>query len=480
MKMTERNDIKSGIKNVILLTVDSLRADHTTFMRYNKETTPNLEKLSKKSIIFEKTMSSSSFTPASFISMFSSAHPLMYDGYKRLPEIRTYVVEVLNKNGYITAGFNSNPFLSRFYGYNRGFDVFEDFIHSKNSHKKQKHEEYRKSIVELIKKRPIIYNTVKQIIRPILSLKSIKPGYIDAHTLNKSVVSWIKSNKSENFFLWVHYMDVHYPYIPPPKYIKMLGGNIPNKQMIRSLDNKITYNTIDSVTEGDLKTMINLYDAGIRYVDEQIGLLLSKLKKLDLLNKTAIIVIADHGDEFLDHGDLGHGSKLYNELLQVPLLLYLPNINESIKIKNRVSLIDLAPTILDLLRINNPSSFLGESLLPLIEGKEHNERAIISEIANERITPDNPLKIDYSIRKIAYIYGDWKYIYYENADDEFYNLKNDPKETKNVLYEEKEKAEEFKSWILQHIKMEEETFRILNERKKIKKKIKKLKRGRAI
>lgn len=181
---------KKEVENVILITVDSLRADHTSFMGYNRETTPNLDKLSKKSVILERVMSNGSYTPASFTSTFSSTYPLMYGGYERFSNMRTSVVEVLNENGYITAGFHSNPFLSKFYGYAKGFEVFEDFIPSEHDQKDQQCETIRKKAVMLLKKHPIIYEIAKQVVRNISFLKPNKLPYTDAYTINRSVIRW--------------------------------------------------------------------------------------------------------------------------------------------------------------------------------------------------------------------------------------------------------------------------------------------------
>lgn len=457
------------IENLILITIDALRADHTSFIGNHSETTPNLERLSRKSITFTQAMSNSPYTPAAFMSIFASSYPLMFGGYEHLRNVRLTLSEFLKKNGYVTAGFHSNPFLSRFYGYDRGFDAFEDLVTAAQKQSSAG----KKRVAGLLESHSTTYSVAARVRRIVPGFRRNFP-YVDASTVNRKTIAWLKKAMDRNFFLWIHYMDVHFPYMPQAKHVGLFGSE-PGRKQIEHLNELVTYDKKDEITEEELRGILNLYDAEIRYVDEQIGLLLAKLDDLDLLARTAIVVTADHGEEFMDHGNLGHGPKLYNELLHVPFLLYLPALDRSATVENKVALIDLAPTILDILGIEKPTSFLGQSLLPLINGQT-TDRCVIAEIASERVSPDNPiLRVDYAIQKIAYFRGDWKYIYSENGEDEFYNLGKDPKEKGNVIHKEPERAKEFKSKILEHILAEEKTRRQSDEIMKTRGKIEELK-----
>jgi len=465
--------MKKNVKNVILITVDSLRADHVSFMNYCRDTTPNLRELSRRSVVFERFMSNGSYTPASFASTFSSTYPIMYGGYERFSSMRPTIAEVLRDSGYTTAAFHSNPFLSRFYGYDRGFDLFEDLIPHPPSGKGES-EHLRERLVDFLRRHPVLYRSIRRVAMSAFALLPERPPYTDARTITKRAIRWIKENRSEPFFLWIHYMDVHFPYMPKKRYLKRLGHAPPDRETISMLNERITYNRIEDITKGELESIIVLYDAEILYVDEHIQVLLTALERLGLLKSTALIVTADHGEEFGEHGGLGHGAKLYNELLHIPFLLYLPELERGIRIDGRASLIDLAPTILDILGLDEHSSFMGKSLLPMIEGNEQDGRAVISEMASRRITPTSPLKMDYGVRKVACTYGNWKYIYNEGADDELYDLKGDPNETINLICKHEEWAERLRERIEQHIKLEKR-METLGERERVKEKIKKLK-----
>lgn len=440
-------------KNAILITVDCLRADHLGCMGYPKMTTTHLDNLAAQGVVFSSAFAVGPVTPVSFLSIFTSTYPLMHEGYTLISDERTALAEVLTEHGYHTAAFHSNPYLSRFYHYDRGFQTFYDSIEFGT--RKQS------TTVKLIKKNKRIFNVLK---KAYTALKGKEQPHATADEINKKVLSWVR-NCSDEFFLWIHYMDVHAPYVPPPQYME----EPVSKNEIEYLFEKLVFHQ-DELSERDLEKIISLYDAEIRYVDHAIKSLLDGIGE-EILKNTLVVISSDHGDEFGEHGGFLHGPKLYDELLHVPLILCGPGLKKAV-VTEPVSLLDLAPTILDFLNIENPQNFQGKSLLPLIN-KKMKESGIISEVSHKK---GEKVNFDPEKRQISYRTSKWKYIYRKNGVCELYNLESDPLETKNVLEHEVEKAEEFRSKILEHIKMED-TFRRITrcEEMKIDKGIEKLK-----
>jgi arylsulfatase A-like enzyme len=295
-----------------------------------------------------------------------------------------------------------------------------------------------------------------------------------ANTINKKAIRLLRKNKS-GFFLWLHYMDVHAPYNPGSFFQRIEAFRLSRK--IKGGKN---------LSEYELRMLMRIYDSAIMYVDYEIGCLLDELKRMGIsYDDVYIILIADHGEQFMEHGEIGHGA-LYDEVLYVPLIISGPGIEKSTVIKHQVSLLDLSPTILDLLCIPGVNSFQGKSLLPLINGNDNTERTVISEGGARFIDSINLKSINLNL--FSFRTEEWKYILSldegkKQVKAELYNLIADPKEKENLIEREKIKADEFKLNILNHIAMEErlkadkttehETYNI-REKKKIEERLRDL------
>lgn len=442
------------IKNVILITIDSLRADHLSCLGYSKKTTPQLDRIAKHGVLFKQAISNGTSTPTSFRAILTSTYPLMYDDPRYLSSYRLTISEILKRGGYSTAAFHSNPFLSSIVGFNRGFDTFRENLDFKK-------EVFLDGINAEGMKRffsPLLFR--KELIKfKLKKLYKISKGevFARANIINEMALSWLKEHP-ERFFIWLHYMDVHSPYIPPIEFrnfisffstVNALRVNIKFKQ------SKVKKSP-EKISELDLKKLIDLYDAEIGYADMAVGALLTGLRKMDALDETLLIITSDHGEEFLEHGNIGHFSEeqLYDELLRVPLILYAPEIGENIIINEQVELLSIAPTIVDAIGLNTArDNFMGVSLLPLLTRGRAESKGVISETSKN---------------KLSYREPGWKFICdKEHKKMELYDLHNDPNEKYNIADKEKEKAQEFKRQILQHL---------MNvEREKIRRKIRRLK-----
>ncbi len=423
--------------NILLITIDSLRYDHLSCYGYPRNTTPNIDSLAKRGVRFLETISNGGHTPTAFPAILASELPPSEKSeLKAVLQGSTTLAQVLHSLGYSTAAFHSNPQVSRFYGYNKGFDVFDDSLREFSPIR-------MRLWIRTMPKSPNSLNaklikTASRLFKPIISRVMARP-IITAEVITKKPISWLETRQGK-FFLWLHYMDVHHPYLPPAKYVSELCSQSVSQQQMKVLWRKMLKKPSE-LSPSDRTTLINLYDATIRYTDDTIGLLLDKLK--NHLDNTIVIVTADHGEEFGEHGRFGHGA-LYEELLHVPLIIAGPGVKSGTLVKQQVSLIDLAPTIVDLIGIVSIPDFCGTSLLSIIEGKEKALSGTISTFVD-------PVRRQ-SQRVVSFRASGWKYIRTDNLDtidataiEEIYNLKNDPKEDNNLFGSGDEEASLFEA-----------------------------------
>ncbi len=451
--------------NLVLITIDCLRADRLSCLGYSKKTTPNLDDLANTGTLFTQAISVGPGTPTSFKAMFASTYPLMHGGQLYITDSRTTLAQVLEEQGYQTAAFHSNPWLSSYFGYHRGFDTFED------SYQKRHYQSLISKPRELVKRIIGAEGRLYEFLFPIYL--TLMPGvyYTEAEVLNKKAISWLGGN-TNNFFLWMHYMDCHEPYLPLSQFVSPL-----KKYNIVNLDRK-AHHSPGILAPAVVNEWINTYDSKVTYIDKMIGSLLRMLEGSNLLDDTLVIVTADHGQQFLEHGHYGHGHYLYDELIHVPLIITGPGLKGQV-ISQQISLLDLAPTILNMLNIDKPGDFLGDSLLPLIKGnrpKAGNSEAISEADTIQRLTAASVgarPRLYANHRRISLRTGKWKYIYTEGEQDELYCLEDDPKETQNIIDIKPEIATELRTRIMAHIEFEEKS--APSEEELIKARVRKLK-----
>jgi len=465
------------MKNVIFITIDSLRADHLSCLGYHRKTTPNLDNLAKEGVLFKNTISCGPDTPTSIVPLLTSTYILTYviingglnklktraEEFERIGAItseiyrnRITIAEILKDSGYVTAAFHSNPFLSRHFYFGKGFDYFYDSFSSLGRFRKYA---IKSKIEGILKKNIRLYNFAKYIYN---RMHSNNIPYDRAEIINKRAISWLKEHKKQ-FFVWIHYMDVHFPYKPPKRFQLYFRSKSMNNLEMTKLNYKMIHKP-EEISENDMRDIIDLYDGEIRYVDYAIKLLLEELSEMNILNDTFIIITADHGEEFREHGDFAHHhAKLYDEIIRVPLIISNSEYR-NVEIDEPVSLLDVAPTILDLLGIPKNESFQGRSLVPIIRG-ERKSSGIISE------------GLQKGKRSISYRTKEWKYIFNEvDAQRELYNIGCDSKEKKNLYEKEREKAREFELKIKKHLLKQEKIAKgLTREKEKIKRKVGELK-----
>lgn len=408
--------------NVLLITIDCLRPDHVSVYGYERPTTPHLDDLANEGVSFTQVISQGPCTEVSFPAMFSSTYPGMFGGFPHLSPQRGLLAEIFREVGYRTVAFGSNPHLSPIYGYDRGFEIFDS------------------NLVPWTQSRQ--HWLLKHLNRFFIVARRLLP-YLPANALTAKAVRFFQRHLAAGpWFLWLHYMDVHEPYRPPRRHAARFQSTERPRLSNRALWQK-ALSRPGEINENERQHLVDLYDAEINFADEQIGRLLMYLRRLDSLDSTLVIVTADHGEEFGEHGQFSHRFELYDELLRVPLIMRLPaRLPSGQVVTAQVRLLDLVPTVLDLLDLGDgPSTlrqssgqalpfdklmtslrtgpFEGASLLPLVEGHDETLRIAISETQ-----PKTGL---YAIRQ-----ADWKLILNVHTGAvELYDLRQDPRETTN-------------------------------------------------
>lgn len=381
-----------------------------------------MNSLAEKSLFFKNAFANGPNTRHSVPSFLTSTYPLLFlqeaQGGKIHPGRKT-IAEILKNNGYTTAAIHSNPYISAFYGYNRGFDFFNDFLLGQ---------------VEDDIKRNVFSKTVKEIVKGVKAVVMKKLPHENGETINEEAVRWLETLEKEPFFLWVHYMDVHMPYVPPNEQLKELGlkryGHARKIWLGQKIDD---VKMREKIKDSEIEDYINLYDACIRYTDEQIKKLISVIEKK--YQDTLFVISADHGEEFREHGDLSHLEKLYDELLHVPLVFYGRNVKHQM-VEKPVSLISLSPTILDFIGVNNKNWFQGKNVF------EANPFIIAETWKKKRIT--------------AYRDEEWKFIL-SGDKRELYHVKDDPLEKRNLYLDKnyRERSLRYAKLIVAHINKNE-------------------------
>jgi len=408
--------------NLVLVSFDALQAAHVGCYGYPRKVTPFFDGVAKKGFIFSDTMSVASWTvPASmtwFTGVYPSEHRMTnkYAVYneqeqklanlKELsPELMT-LADIMKQNGYATGGFTGNAGVSGGFGYEQGFDIYY--------YPKGKFGSIEQSIPRAIR--------------------------------------WLQGNKQKKFFLFLHGYDVHGQRTPDtgydyrfvdPGYDKKFTGSELEQEILREEGlekGKLT------LRDADVRFWRAVYDEKIQRMDSQFGQFLAAFDKLGLTDKTLFVLTSDHGTEFYEHRRFDHGFTLYDELIHVPLVIKLPGQTGGKVIGDRISSIDVMPTILDLLDVQVPAKakkrLRGTSLSPTMQG-ERASRNVFSETDYR----------DYTFKRAIMTPAGWKLIYtLEEQSRELYYLPDDPGETNNLAQKQAERADQLQRQLFAHFK----------------------------
>jgi len=385
--------------NVILISIDTLRADEVGCINPASDLTPNINRLAEEGIVFKRCFSQGPGTRASFPSILSSTYPLMFRDYHDWGiRERLSIAELLKKDGYSTAAFHSNPYLTRGYGYDKGFDVFYEGITKKTTAQSFRDKLQTKLGIKNYRKVEWVYIKIKKLLRPVMKIKvSPEMPYIDGKVmldLSKKYLDQVR----DRFFVWIHFMDVHMPYPG--------GDDDISSKIFRHARGEYEF------SEHEINDVKRLRDERIRYVDQKVGELISYLKEKGIYDKTYIFICSDHGEEFFEHGNLGHSNKLYDELIHVPLVTnYEKGDVEGIR-----GNIDIPVTLLGIAGIPIPDIFMG---LPFNE-----KRDFVFAEASDPIIKQNQICVRTEKNKLIYNLTTNKI--------QLYDLVEDSKENNNL------------------------------------------------
>ncbi|ACV47572.1 MULTISPECIES: sulfatase [Halomicrobium] len=362
----------TGNSNIILITVDSLRYD--TIFSDEAVSAPTIEQLIEEGLTFKRAYANGTSTGMSFPSIFSGMYPWDYYGSYYSPD-RPHLIEEFKNTNYGTAAFHSNPHLSASFGYDRGFDIFSEGSDSPSTVSK-----LRKKAGNNIPKDSILYDVLRKAWKNLEKATGTGVGtpYVDGTELNEYVFDWLES-ASAPVFGWVHYMDVHHPYLP---HKNTVSHDIGEKEAIR-LRQKFIHSP-DDLVNSEIEILRQLYRGEVEYFDRCLNSLLSKVQSELGFDNTVLILVSDHGEAFGENDNYGHGGDaLGDEVTRVPLIIRGPNIEPS-KVESPVSCVDIYPTITDIRGESAPSKCRGKSLLAVDENErqEKDEKQYVFAHAN--------------------------------------------------------------------------------------------------
>lgn len=392
--------VQSERLNLLVILIDTLRADHLGCYGYDKRpTSPNVDRLATQGTLFENAVAQSSWTLPSAASLLTGLYPTRHQALNtkaRLPDWRETLSEVLQEKGYRTGAVVSHTFVSSTYNLDQGFDEFDE---------------------------------------------SQQAGYLQVTSAEVSdlAIRWLERNRRSAFFLFVHYFDPHHAYIEHPgfEFSEPYDGWINPRERLITMGKKRW-----RMRPEDFAHLEALYDSEIAFTDHHVGRLLDALERFGLDGTTLIVFTADHGEEFMDHGWLGHTRQLYEETVHVPLILRNPRLPDlPDRFTPPVELIDLMPTLLDMLRVDRDGRGIdGRKFTDALLGEAYSDTIAFSEVcmvpAADRVprgTPSSESPRRYLDRASVRM-GRWKLLHdAENERTELYDLASDPGEKENLL-----------------------------------------------
>jgi len=382
-------------KNVVFILVDTLRANHLGMYVYARPTSPGLDAFARSASFFADARSQASCTFPSVNSILTARAPIAFLGQPNesmgIPAQIPSLAEILQARGFRTAAVSASPVVrkspSRFNphgGYERGFESFQE-------------------------------DCVWQ----------------PAECVNREARELLAPSKDQRpFFLYLHYIDPHGPYAPPPEYHRRFATGHPDKEFIRNGDPNPIANFLykgapdPGATPADIQFLVDLYDDEIGHLDGQLTALLAELRAAGRLDDTIVVFAADHGEEFLEHNNIKHCRTVFDTEVKVPLVFHIPGVAAR-RIDRPVQNLDIVPTLLDYLAVPTQGrTFDGRSLRALLEGEDGK----------------NAEGVQYSLAGTLRSVADGRYkLIHDLASGSFvlYDLASDPGETRDVLPRER-------------------------------------------
>jgi arylsulfatase A-like enzyme len=406
----------AGLPNIVLIIWDAVRAEDLSLYGFRRPTTPNLQRIARTGVVFDRAIAPAPWTLPSHASLFTGLLPneMSADFDTPLGAHRHTLAEELRDRGYETAAFVANlTYGSAWTGLNQGFIRYHDFPFS----------------FEALGQSTTLSLDVIQLLRG----NNKRDRYLlvrkTAADINEDVISWLSRRERERpFFAFLNYLDAHDPYLAHEPFSKRFSARAPLQPQIGAVN----------YTSQQRRELRDAYDANIAYLDHHLGVLLDRLEDGGVLDSTIVIIASDHGEQFGEHGLMMHANSLYLQLLHVPLIIrYPPRVPAMRRVAQTVSLRNIPATVMDLIGVSEASIFPGTSLARFWKsGGKPSQMAddppiltVLSQKANLFSERTAPIKRG---RMASLVSGDLHYIRNGDGTEELYELDSDPREEYDV------------------------------------------------
>jgi arylsulfatase A-like enzyme len=409
--------------NVLLVVLDTVRAESMSLYGYERSTTPYLKDMSREGTVFQNAIATSSWTLPTHASLFTGRfhyeNPTNF--YDPLDTTYLTLAEGLNSRGYVTGGFVANTeYCSIEKGMARGFAHYEDYVASAG---------------ELARSSALIRFVFSEAswVRRLLRYHEMLER-IPAPRITNDFLRWVDRIPSgKPFFAFLNYFDAHQPYLPPADFAQKFGPTNQINTYLARLGREpcLPSNT----TTEEIESIHNAYDGAIAYIDEDMKRLFDELRRRGILDRTLVILVSDHGEEFAEHTTFGHAKDLHIQSIRVPLALWLPDIVPAeVTVQEPVTLRDIPATVIDILGLEDDELFPGRSLSRYwIEstGEEpENNELILSELSRASWAVGSPAAKG-AMKSL--IIDNMHYIRNGDGTEEVYDLRNDPAEQNDLI-----------------------------------------------
>lgn len=414
--------------NIVLITLDTVRADHLSVYGYQRDTTPNLRKFARESTVYANAISSGNMTLSSHASLFTGLYPSRHGAHlitgsgakngigTELPGSIPTLAGILSQKGYTTLGVVANlSFLQHNYGLDRGFQYYS-----------QKH-----LVLFLASGADAYYirDGICALLQQLSSPGEYERAYRRGGEINAEAFQKLKQAQRTGrpFLLFLNYMDAHEAYFPPRPFDTLYPGKdkrLHTDQYLKEADEVLALRR--SYPAQDRRRDISQYDGGIAYLDSEVGKLISRMKSMGLYDNTILVITSDHGQAFGERNLIGHCSSVYQDQVYVPLLIHFPGRRGGQVVERRVGGVDLMPTLLNAAGFPVPSGLDGQSFYGTGQGSET--------VFSESYPDDHRIALNRRFDKIerAIFEGRYKFISSTAGKREFYDLSADPNETHNL------------------------------------------------
>lgn len=321
----EASTPQAEIRKVVLISLDTLRADALGAYDHNLNSTPHIDRFSATSVVFDDTLSTAPSTALSHKSIFTSLYPSVHKtSRKSVPtESGPSPLETLQDAGFLTGAVTGGGALRSQFGFDRGFDHYYE-----------------------------------------LDAKTRREGN-EIPVLRDEVTRWLEAHHDESFFLFVHTYQPHYPYDPPAELEYEHAGWYRGR--LEPSGNEGPHYDENPMSPEDYRYLRDLYRAEVEYTDAFVGSVLAELRRHRIDDETIVILLSDHGEAFGEKGHVGH-NHLRDVILRTPLIVHVPGIDPR-RVQAPVSLIDVMPTLFELLELERPYDFQGRSLAAFLDGE---------------------------------------------------------------------------------------------------------------